>query len=122
MPVDLERTITKTVGFKRRKLSTAIERNWSVELADYEEGHLSEAISKHQFYLVAKYGGTGVISLEDEKWNEITEESESVKLQIAPHSEISVSQFQRGFGEEKNLFFSKLEIFECSLPPEEPPH
>ena len=122
VPVDLEKTITKTVGLKRRKLTSAIERNWSVELADYEEGHLSEAISKHQFYLVSKYGGTDEISLEDEKWNEISEESESVNLQIAPHSEISVSQFQRGFGKEKYLFFSKLEIFEGSLPPEEPPH
>ena len=122
VPVDLEKTITKTVGFRGRKLTSAIEGNWSVELADYEEGHLSEAISKHQFSLEAKYGGTGVISLEDEEWNEITEESESVKLQIAPHSEISVFQFQRGFGKEKNLFFSKLKIIEGSLPPEEPPH
>lgn len=113
--VDLERTITKTVGFKRRKLTSAIERNWSVGLADYEAGLLSEAISKHQFKLDFKYGGMGVISehlLEEQEWNEITEESESVKLQIAPLSEIFVSQYQRGFGKEKNLFFSKLEIMQ----------
>lgn len=127
VPVDLEKTITKTVGFKRRKLTSAIERNWSVELADYEEGHLSEAISKHQFILQSKYGGMSNTSehiLEDQEWDEITKESESVKLQIAPNSEIYVTQYQRGFGKEKNLFFAKLEIIGTadSLPPEEPPH
>lgn len=117
VPVDLERTVTKTVGFKRRKLSSAIERNWSVELADYEAGVLSEAISKCQFSLERKYGGINVTF--EQEWNEITEKSETVKLQIAPNSEIFVSQYQQGFGKEKNFFSSKLEITEDSGPPVE---
>ena len=117
VPVDFEGTITKIVGFKRRKISSATESNWSVELgAEYEAGHLSEAITKYQFCLPAKYGGHNSKQLEREEWtwNEITEESETVKLQIAPNSEIFTSQFQLGFGTETHLFSSKLEITEES--------
>ena len=116
-PVDLEFTITKTVGFKRRKLSSAIECNWSVELgAEYEAGFLSEAISKYQVSLETKYGGQSAISesLEEHDWNEITKESETVKLQVAPNSEMFVSQFQSGFGKESYLFSSRLEIVAVS--------
>jgi len=75
---------------------------------------LSEAISKYQFSLERKYGGINVIL--EQEWNEITEKSETVKLQIAPNSQIFVSQYQQGFGKEKNLFSSKLEIIEDSGP------
>ena len=112
VPVNLERTVTKAVGFKRRKLSSAIEHNWSVELADYEVGVLPEAILKYQFSLEPKYGGMRNDQLEDQEWKEITEESENIKLEIAPNSELSVLQYQRGFGKDKNLFVSKLEIIQ----------
>ena len=122
VPVDWERTIKKTIGFNLRSIEmSSIEDKWSVKLgAEYKKGHITEAISKFQFSLKAKYGGTSA-NTEQQEWKEITEESEIVKLHIPAHSKMYVWQYQLGFGQKKNLFSSFLQITSDSQPPEEPP-
>ena len=117
--VDWERSIIKTVGFNRSKMSS-IENNWSIEMeAEFQSGPLIEAISKYQFSLKAKYGGKSV-DTDQQQWSDTTEVSETLKLHIKPRSEMYVWQYQMGFGEEKNLFSPDLAITEDSNPPDEP--
>lgn len=117
VPVNWERTIKKTVGFNRSEMSS-IEHNWSIHLgAEYQSGILSEAICKYQFSVKAQYGGKSINS-EQQQWSNLIEESETLSLQIPPHSEIYIWQYQMGFGQEKpNLFSPNLEITEDSNPP-----
>ena len=117
--VDWERSIIKTVGFNRSKMSS-IENNWSIEMeAEFQSGPLIEAIFKYQFSLKAKYGGKSV-NTEQQQWSDMTKVSETLKLHIKPRSGVYVWQYQMGFGEEKNLFSPDLEITEDSNPPDEP--
>ena len=117
--VDWERSIKKTVGFNRSEMSS-IEHNWSIEVGvQYQSGLLSEAISKYQFSLKAKYGGKSV-NTEQQQWSNMTEESETLNLHIPPHSKVYIWQYQMGFGQEKNLFSPDLEITEDTDPPDEP--
>ena len=117
--VGWERAVKETVGFKRSKMSS-IEHNWSIEVGkEYKSGLLSEAICKYQFSLKAQYGGKSV-NTERQEWSDITEQSETIKLHIPPHSKMYLWQYQLGFGQEKNLFSPKLEITDSAEPPEEP--
>ena len=119
VPVDWERSIKKTVGFNRSEMSS-IEHNWSIEIeAKKQSGLLSEAISKYQFSLKAKYGGKSV-NTEQQQWSRKTTVSETLQLHIKPRSEVYVWQYQMGFGQETNLFSPDLEITEDSKPPKEP--
>lgn len=115
LEVEWERAVKATVGFGRKKMSS-IENNWSIEMgAEYESGGLSEELCKYQFSLKARYGGRSVRQEED--WSEFIERSENLKLCIAAHASIYVWQYQQGFGKEKNLFSSKLEITKDPNPP-----
>ena len=117
--VDWIKNITKPIGFDRSKMSS-IEQNWSIEIgAKYQSGLLSEAISKYQLSLKAKYGGKSV-KTEQQQWKAMTEESEALNLHIKPHSEVYIWQYQMGFGQEKILFSPDLEITKDSNPPKEP--
>ena len=100
---------------------SCIEHNWSIEIeAKYQSGLLSEAISKYQFSLKAKYGGKSV-NTEQQQWSSMTEESETLKLHIKPRSKMYVWHYQMGFGQEENLFSPDLEITEDSNPPDAEP-
>lgn len=118
--VDWQKNITKPVGFNRSEMSS-IEHNWSIEIGpQYQKGLLSEAISKYQFSLKAKYGGKSV-NTEQQQWSDMTKESETLNLRhIKPHSEVYIWQYQMGFGKKKNHFSRDLEITKDSNPPDEP--
>lgn len=114
--VDWKRTIKKSVGFTKSKMSS-IERHWDVKLGvKYSPGLLTEAIAKYQFSLEVQFGGTST-NTEQEEWSETTEISETINLQIPPKSQTSVWQYQMGFGEEKSLFCKELKITENANPP-----
>ena len=58
--VDWERTIKKTVGFKKSTVSS-IEHNWSISAeGQLSGGLLVKAIVKYQFSLKVQYGGKSV--------------------------------------------------------------
>ena len=118
--VDWERTINKTVGFKKSTVSS-IEHNWSVSAeAQHSGGGLVKAIVKYQFSLKAQYGGKSV-DTKQQDWSDVTEKSETIKMHIKPKSEVSVWQYQMGLGDEKSLFCADLSITQGSNPPEVAP-
>lgn len=118
--VDWERTITETVGFEESKMSS-IEHNWSIEgEATYSTGFLTESICKYQFSLSVKYGGQSV-NTHLQNWSNATEQLETLKMHIEPHSEVYIWQYQMGFGDETSLFCTDVEITKNPNPPTDPP-
>lgn len=115
-PLTWEKKITRKVGYTKSK-SSSVEHNWKVSMSTtYQSGALTEAIAKFQFSLSAEYGGKSV-NTEDESWEEATEVSESVSLNLQPHAKMYMWQYKLGFGKEDVLFCRDMIVNADPNPP-----
>jgi len=118
--VHWERTIKKTVGFHKSEMSS-IEQDWNIHLgASYNSGALTAAFCKYQFSLDAEYGGKKV-NTTSQDWNETTEVSEKLSLNIKAGEAAYVWQYQMGYGSKTSLFCIDLSITDTSNAPVGPP-
>lgn len=119
-PIKWEKKITKTVGYTKKKMSS-VEHNWKISIsASYESGALTAALAKYQISMSAEYGGKQVNS-EEENWNEATVTEEAISVDLQPHEQVYVWQYQLGFGQEAALFCRSMKFTNDSKPPNEVP-